>query len=111
MEIVNIINKCRDIKELYQITNDEIFDMIQNNHDFVSKRTIQRFFSSNENYSFRFTTTVKPIYDVLIKLEQENKTVSLEELISEKDKEIQFLKEENKYLKKLIDSLIELTKE
>ena len=70
--INDLIDKSRNIKSKYHLTTNDVYDIVLNNHDYVSSRTLERFFAEKAGYNFRYKSTVKPIYDALIGYDEQN---------------------------------------
>lgn len=70
--INDLIDKSRNIKSKYHLTTNDVYDIVLNNHDYVSSRTLERFFAEKAGYNFRYKSTIKPIYDALIGYDEQN---------------------------------------
>lgn len=79
--INDLIDKSRNIKSKYHLTTNDVYDIVLNNHDYVSSRTLERFFAKEAGYNFRYKSTVKPIYDALIGYDEQNNSTSKNDFV------------------------------
>ena len=65
-----ILKLLREVKKEKGYSLDQILKLIEDNGDFVSKSTLSRLFSdSTEDTDFRYETTIRPVADALLDLE------------------------------------------
>ena len=93
MENQIIIQECADLKNKFLLTNNDIFNLVQENHSFVSLKTIDRFFQSDCKIK-PSDKTVQTIHDALIKYNDKNGYISKDVIINKQKKEIIYLKEQ-----------------
>ena len=65
-----LLKQLKEIKAAKKLSLDQIGKMIENNGDFVSKSTLSRVFSEgSDDTDFRYETTLRPICDALLDIE------------------------------------------
>ena len=65
-----ILKLLREVKKEKGYSLDQILKLIEDNGDFVSKSTLSRLFSdSTDDTDFRYETTIRPVADALLDLE------------------------------------------
>ena len=115
----DLIIKLKEVREEKKLSYNDIFNLIEENGDFVSRSTIQRVFAEgSEDTSFKYEETIRPIAKALLDIEtieadddldiQANKTLlkikiqRIEELEQKvRDLEAALSKEKLKYHEKL----------
>lgn len=65
-----LLKLLREVKAEKQLSLDQIVKLIEENGDFVSKSTLSRVFSDSTDVAdFRYETTIRPIADALLDIE------------------------------------------
>ena len=65
-----LLKQLKEIKTSKNLSLDQILKLIEDNGDFVSKSTLSRVFSEgSEDVDFRYETTLRPICDALLDIE------------------------------------------
>ena len=94
-----LVQNLKKVKAERQLSFQQIKQLIKDNGDFVSERTLRRVFAHNaEGHRFRYEFTLKPIARVLLYTENadgnEDEVVkSLKSIIQIKNEEIEILQE------------------
>ena len=66
----DLIIKLKEVREEKNLSYNDIFNLIEENGDFVSRSTIQRVFAEgSEETSFKYEETIRPIAKVLLDIE------------------------------------------
>lgn len=66
----NTIIKLRKIRKTRHITYQNILDKLESNGEYLSLSTVRRVFTADlETTSFRYNETIKPIADILFRME------------------------------------------
>ena len=66
-----ILRLLREVKKEKNYSLDQIMKLIEDNGDFVSKSTLSRLFGDNsDDFDFRYETTIRPVADALLDLEE-----------------------------------------
>lgn len=100
----NIILKLKEIRDKRGLSYNDIVSMIEENHDMVSRSSIQRVFAEgSEDLSFKYEETIRPIANVLLDIDtieetDDENTKSLKTLLKFKDDLIGELRDKIKHL-------------
>lgn len=66
----DLIIKLKEVREEKNLSYNDIFNLIEENDDFVSRSTIQRVFAEgSEDTSFKYEETIRPIAKALLDIE------------------------------------------
>ena len=66
----DLIIKLKEVREEKKLSYNDIFNLIEENGDFVSRSTIQRVFAEgSEDTSFKYEETIRPIAKALLDIE------------------------------------------
>lgn len=65
-----LILQLKEVKQAKNLSLDQILKMLEDNGEFVSKSTLSRVFGDNsEEMDFRYETTLRPICDALLDID------------------------------------------
>lgn len=81
-ETRELILNLQAIKKEMGLTNQEIFDLVEANHDSVSPSSISRMFKpGGENRGYNFRATVQPISKAVLGVVQKEKIANMDDNI------------------------------
>ena len=70
MDTKRLLKQLKEVKQAKNLSLDQILKMIEDNGEYVSKSTLSRVFSdSSDDMDFRYDTTLRPICDALLDIE------------------------------------------
>ena len=77
-----IISELKRVKKDNELSLPRIMELIEQNGDYMSMTTLQRVFAEgSEDVGFRYEETIKPIANVLLNLEDDDKLAADPEMI------------------------------
>ena len=100
----DIILKLKEVRESKGLSLNDIVALVEKNHDYVSRSSIQRVFAEgSEDVSFKYEETIRPIANALLDIDNIEETddeniASLKTLLKFKDGLIGELREKIKHL-------------
>ena len=75
-----LISQLKQVREEKQLSYNDILEIMEKNGDFLSKSTLSRVFAEgSENERFMYETTIRPIANALLDIENYEDTDSIDE--------------------------------